>query len=34
LKEVIVGRIPFFGEFDITFRENSKRIELVRTKRG
>ncbi len=33
LKEVIVGRIPFFSEFDITFRENSKRIELVRTKR-
>jgi predicted aspartyl protease len=33
LKEVIIGRIPFFSEFDITFRENSKRVELVRTLR-
>lgn len=33
LKEVIVGRIPFFEEFDITFKENSKRIELIRAQR-
>ena len=34
LKEVIIGRIPFFSEFDILFKENSKRIELLRTRRG
>lgn len=32
-KETIIGRIPFFSEFDITFRENSKRMELIRTQR-
>lgn len=33
LDEVIIGRIPFFSEFDITFRENSKRVELIRVQR-
>ncbi|MEA3343717.1 MAG: hypothetical protein U9Q92_06125 [archaeon] len=33
LKEVIIGRIPFFTEFDILFRENSHRIELLRARR-
>lgn len=33
LKEILIGRIPFFSEFDITFKENSKRIEMFRTKR-
>ena len=30
LPDVIFGRIPFFEEFDVTFRENAKRIELIK----
>lgn len=29
-KEIILGRFGFFTEFDITFRENAKRIELTK----
>lgn len=34
LEEMLIGRIPFFYEFDITFKENSNKIELFRTKRN
>lgn len=33
LEEMIMGRIPIFSEFDINFRENSNRIEFIKTKR-
>ena len=33
LEEMLIGRIPFFSEFDVSFKENSNRIELFRTKR-
>lgn len=33
LDEILIGRFGFFDEFDITFRENSSRIELISVKR-
>ena len=30
--EMLLGRVPFFEYFDITFKENQKRITLVKTK--
>lgn len=33
IEEILIGRIPFFAEFDVTFAENSNRIELIRAKR-
>lgn len=32
--EIIIGRKGFFDRFDITFKENSKRIILAKSKRG
>ena len=32
--EIILGRKGFFDRFDITFKENSKRIILAKSKRG
>ena len=34
LEEVLIGREPFFRDFDITFRQNSNRIILERVRRA
>jgi|SRR3989344_1835716 len=34
LEEVIIGREPFFRDFDITFKQNSNRIILERARRA